>query len=94
MAESLQVTEALTQKAAELSRLELSPQELSLFTRQLSDILGYVEQLQEVKVDEIEPLSFPHSQLPAASLRRDEAKVDPMEHPESFEGGFKVPPII
>ena len=32
-------------RIAELARLELTPEELDLFTRQLGDILGYVEQI-------------------------------------------------
>ena len=40
---------------AELARLELSDKELDIYGKQLSDILGYIEQLQEVNTDGIEP---------------------------------------
>ncbi len=40
---------------ANLARLELSEQELKLYGKQLSDILKYIDQLQEVDVADIEP---------------------------------------
>lgn len=43
------------QHIAQLARLELSPEELKLYGSQLSDILNYINQLQEVDVSDIEP---------------------------------------
>ena len=40
-----------------LARLSLQPQETALFTRQLNEILGYMEQLNEVPTDGVEPTS-------------------------------------
>jgi len=42
-------------KIAELARLELTDKELETYGLQLSDILGYVDQLQEVDVTGVEP---------------------------------------
>ncbi|MFA5318516.1 MAG: Asp-tRNA(Asn)/Glu-tRNA(Gln) amidotransferase subunit GatC [Patescibacteria group bacterium] len=42
-------------KIAELARLELTDKELETYGSQLSDILGYVDQLQEVDVAGVEP---------------------------------------
>ena len=42
-----------------LARLEFDPQELALFTQQLSKIVDYVNQLEAVNVDGVEPLSHP-----------------------------------
>ena len=42
---------------AELARIELSGEEKKKFSDELSDVLGYVEQLQEVNTDGIEPMS-------------------------------------
>lgn len=55
---------------AHLSRLELSDAELETMTRQLSAILDYVRQLQEVPTDQVEPLAHP---LPIHSVFRDDA---------------------
>ncbi|MFA6963396.1 MAG: Asp-tRNA(Asn)/Glu-tRNA(Gln) amidotransferase subunit GatC [Patescibacteria group bacterium] len=40
---------------AKLSRLELSEDEKELYSHQLSDVLAYVEQLNEVNTDNVEP---------------------------------------
>ncbi len=42
-------------KIADLARLELTDKELEIYGSQLSDVLGYVDQLQEVDVTGIEP---------------------------------------
>src|SRR5262249_57664808 len=44
---------------AHLARLELTDQELALFTRQLGEVLDYVRQLQTVNTDGVEPLAHP-----------------------------------
>lgn len=45
------------QRIAELARLELSPDELELFTRQLGDILTYVEQIRALDTTGVAPTS-------------------------------------
>ena len=42
---------------AELARLKLSPEEVKRFSTQLSDILTYVEQLEEVDTDNVKETS-------------------------------------
>lgn len=44
-------------KLARLSRLELSDEEVDKFREEIASILGYVEQLQSVDIDNIEPTS-------------------------------------
>ncbi|NCB20994.1 MAG: Asp-tRNA(Asn)/Glu-tRNA(Gln) amidotransferase subunit GatC [Clostridia bacterium] len=44
---------------AELARLELSPEELFLYGKQLSEITDYIEKLQSVKISAIEKVSPP-----------------------------------
>jgi aspartyl-tRNA(Asn)/glutamyl-tRNA(Gln) amidotransferase subunit C len=38
---------------ADLARLRLSPEEIATFQKQLGDVLGYVDKLQEVDVSKI-----------------------------------------
>ncbi len=38
---------------ADLARLRLSPEEIATFQKQLSDVLGYVDQLTEVDVSNV-----------------------------------------
>jgi aspartyl-tRNA(Asn)/glutamyl-tRNA(Gln) amidotransferase subunit C len=47
------------EKVAVLARLKLSVAELEKFTTQLNQIMGYVEQLQELDTEEVEPLAHP-----------------------------------
>jgi len=42
---------------AELARIELTKEEKEKFSDELSDVLGYVEQLQEVDTKNVEPIS-------------------------------------
>lgn len=54
---------------AHLARLELSDAELATMTRQLGAILDYVQQLQQVPTDDVEPLAHP---LPLENVFRDD----------------------
>ena len=42
---------------AELARIELSKEETEKFAGELSDVLGYIGQLEEVDTKEVEPVS-------------------------------------
>jgi aspartyl-tRNA(Asn)/glutamyl-tRNA(Gln) amidotransferase subunit C len=42
-------------KLARLARLHLSDEEVEIFQREISEILGFVEQLQKADVDKYEP---------------------------------------
>ena len=42
---------------AELARIELSVKEIEKFAGELSDVLGYIEQLKEVDTKGVEPVS-------------------------------------
>lgn len=63
------LTEAQVQHVARLSRLKLSDADVERYGRQLSGILDYVAQLQEVDVAHKEPMSHP---LPLHSVMRDD----------------------
>ncbi len=96
------VNEALTRQVAALARLELSENEVKTFSSQLSQIIKYVEKLQEVDVKGVEPLSHPID-LPTP-LRPDVVLASPTDlegkpkvlqaAPEVLYDGFKVPPIL
>jgi aspartyl-tRNA(Asn)/glutamyl-tRNA(Gln) amidotransferase subunit C len=59
-------------KVALLGRLKLSDGELEKFTTQLNQIVGYVEQLQQLDTEEVEPMAHP---LPINNVfRADEMK--------------------
>lgn len=52
-------------RVAELARLELSPDDVEAFARQLADILGYAQQIQDVDTAGVEPTSHPVEIAPA-----------------------------
>jgi aspartyl-tRNA(Asn)/glutamyl-tRNA(Gln) amidotransferase subunit C len=58
------------EKVALLARLKLTDGELALMTAQLGQIVGYVEQLNELDTDEVEPMA--HAVEVTDVFRRDE----------------------
>jgi aspartyl-tRNA(Asn)/glutamyl-tRNA(Gln) amidotransferase subunit C len=67
-------------KVAELARLELSEDELPIMALQLSAIVDYINQLQAVNTDNVEPLAHAldlhdvfREDAPMPSLSEDEA---------------------
>ena len=85
-------------QVAELSRLSLKPEERAKLAKDLEKILAYVDQLQELKTDSIEPTSHP---LAIENVFRED-EVIPCDireavlkcAPKREENYFKVPKII
>jgi len=83
---------------AKLSRLELSDEEVAAFSVELSSILGYIEKLNELDTDGVEPLAhcLPvhnvfREDVPKESLDNDAALANaPAKHDEYF----KVPKVL
>lgn len=92
------VTPEVVRKVAHLARLKLSEQEVAMFAQQLGHILDYIEQLNGLNTDGVEPLSHV---LPLKNVMRDD-KVKPCLQPSDVaamapdrKGAFvRVPPII
>lgn len=85
-------------KVAHLARLNLSNAELETYTRQLGDVLHYVELLNSVETQDVEPLAHPHeianvlrADDPAPSLPREAALANA---PQSDGKYFLVPAIL
>lgn len=103
------VNEALTRKLADLARLEISDDEVKVFTVQLEQVLNYVSKLGEVDIrdqgqpsSEVEPMTHPMDY--PTLLREDRHVPSPVDAqgkpkslgpaPEVLYEGFKVPPIL
>jgi aspartyl-tRNA(Asn)/glutamyl-tRNA(Gln) amidotransferase subunit C len=67
---STEVNQDVTRKIARLARLKLQEGEVEQFTKELSKILDFVEQLKEVDVSKVEPVV--HGIPLDAHLREDE----------------------
>ena len=92
------LTDADVRRVAELARLALSSDEISLFTGQIGQILAYAEAINEADTSDVPPTSHP---LPAEPVMRDDA-LEPClprdaalaNAPESGAGLFKVPKVL
>jgi aspartyl-tRNA(Asn)/glutamyl-tRNA(Gln) amidotransferase subunit C len=85
-------------RVAELARLELTPDELDHFTRQLRQIVEYVAQLQGVPTDGVEPLAHAveltnvfRDDEPAPCLPVDEALANAPKRRDNY---FGVPAVL
>lgn len=94
----MSVTKKDVEHIAELARLKVDETELESYTDQLNQILTYVEKLNELDTENVEPLSHPVEG--SNVFRQDELKpCTPREEalknaPEKDEEFFKVPKVI
>ena len=93
---SLSVDEV--RKVAKLARLELAEADLPRMADQLNRILGYVDQLQKVNTDGVEPLAHP---LPVQNVFRDDEPVPSLPVDEALKNAptrtgdyFGVPAVF
>lgn len=95
-----QLSEADVLKIAALARLELTPDEVELFSKQLTDILTYADDLQTADTTGIPPTSHP---LPIDQVRRPDTLVPSLDRMTVLEqapgaspraGLFKVPKVL
>jgi aspartyl-tRNA(Asn)/glutamyl-tRNA(Gln) amidotransferase subunit C len=92
------ITEADVRHVAHLSRLEFDDSEVQRFTKDLNDILAYVDKLAELDTASIDPTShslkmenvFREDEV-RPSLSNDQALANAPEREGPF---FRVPPII
>ncbi|MDO8519769.1 MAG: Asp-tRNA(Asn)/Glu-tRNA(Gln) amidotransferase subunit GatC [Deltaproteobacteria bacterium] len=86
------------QKIASLSKLALTPAESEKMTKELGNILHFVEKLEELKLEGVEATS--HAVEMTNVFREDRAAASPVKEaalkaaPETEGNFFKVPKII
>ena len=89
-------------KVAKLAHLEISDEEVALYTPQMADIVKYVEQLNEIDTGEINPMlggltaegeatETMRDDDPGGSFSQDEAL---SEAPSAVAGHFQVPKVL
>ena len=93
-----QITKRDVARVAKLSRLEVKPGELDAFTAQLRGILAYVNLLDEVNTDGVEPMAHAieltdvlRGDVPTPMLPREAALANAPETDGEF---FLVPQIL
>ncbi len=94
----MKITKDEVKHIAFLARLDLSESEIEQYTKQLNDILIYMEKLNQVRTEEVEPLSHPfftktvfRDDIVKPSLSQEKAIENA---PQKAKGFFKVPKII
>ena len=94
----MSVTRKDVEYIAELARLKFKDEELEMFTHQLNEILSYVDKLNQLDTENVEPLSHPVENINV--FRNDELKQsvtteDALKNaPDRTEEFFKVPKVI
>ncbi|MGL4322358.1 MAG: Asp-tRNA(Asn)/Glu-tRNA(Gln) amidotransferase subunit GatC [Paracoccaceae bacterium] len=85
-------------KVAKLARIRVEPQDLPALAEKLSGILGFMEQLNEVDVTGVEPMT---SVTPMRLKRRADVVTDGNQQaavlanaPDAREGFFAVPKVV
>lgn len=94
----MSLTREQVQHIAHLARLALTPEEVTQFQQQLSDILAYFDQIQDVDTSQVPTQS--ELQTQESRLRSDISypglRMEDLEkNSDSMQDGqFKVPPVL
>ena len=94
----MKITKETVEKIAHLARLDINPTEAAAMQTDLTKILNWMEQLNEVDTEGIEPLTHMSSEVNV--LRKDEAKntlsreAGLKNAPEQTEEYFTVPKVV
>ena len=96
------ITEADIKKIAQLAHLEITDEERKMFAPQISEIVSYVEQLNEIDTSNVEPaLGGLTPQGEVTRSDRDDAvqpslgqKVALDQAPDPAAGHFRVPKVL
>lgn len=94
----MSVTEKDVQYVAHLARLQLSDEETKSLRKDMNRILDYMETLEELDTDEVEPLEH----VTELKYRfREDVALDPLDHEEALKNApdadtdyFRVPRVI
>ncbi|MAB87301.1 MAG: Asp-tRNA(Asn)/Glu-tRNA(Gln) amidotransferase GatCAB subunit C [Rhodobacteraceae bacterium] len=85
-------------RVAKLARIKVDEADLPALAQEFTNILGFIEQLNEVDVEGVEPMT---SVTPQRLYRRDDAVTDGDQQaavlanaPDAREGFFAVPMVV
>lgn len=89
-------------KVAKLAHLEITDEEVAMYTPQMADIVKYVEQLNELDTDNIEPMlggltieGENTSTIRTDDPRKSFSQADALnEAPSGVAGHFQVPKVL
>lgn len=94
----MSIDSAMAAKVAKLARIRVEEEELPALAGEFNAILGFIEQLQELDVADVEPMV---SVTPMRLKRREDAVTDGNQPdrvlanaPDPREGFFAVPKVV
>lgn len=94
----MKISQEEIKKIALLSRLEVKDDHISTVEKELSDILSYVAELNELDLEGVEPMA--HA-VPLHNVFREDEEKPSLDHelalfnaPEAEDGYFKVPRVV
>ncbi|MGZ2258739.1 Asp-tRNA(Asn)/Glu-tRNA(Gln) amidotransferase subunit GatC [Roseobacter sp. A03A-229] len=94
----MSIDESTAARVAKLARIKVEPEALPALAGEFNTILGFIEQLNEVDIDGIEPMT---SVTPQVLKRRADAVTDGDQQakvlsnaPDAREGFFAVPKVV
>ncbi len=86
------------EQVANLSRIKLTDNEKNVFREQLTGILGYIEKLNELDTDDVQPMAYATSIKNVFREDQQESSFPRQEilelSPSSANGFFKVPKVL
>ena len=94
----MSIDENTAARVAKLARIKVEPEALPALAEEFNNILGFIEQLSEVDVDGVEPMT---SVTPQRLKRREDVVTDGDQQdrvlanaPDAREGFFAVPKVM
>ena len=94
----MQIDKALVDKIANLAKLEFTDEAAAAMTKDLTRIISFVEKLNELNTDNVQPLIYMHNETNV--LRKDEVKHEITQKealfnaPQKDSDYFKVPKVL
>lgn len=94
----MSIDESTAARVAKLARIKVEPQDLPALAGEFNTILGFIEQLNEVDTDGVEPMT---SVTPQRLKRRSDVVTEGDQQdkilsnaPDAREGFFAVPKVV
>ncbi|MBM1634030.1 Asp-tRNA(Asn)/Glu-tRNA(Gln) amidotransferase subunit GatC [Sulfitobacter mediterraneus] len=94
----MSIDENTAARVAKLARIKVEPEALPALAQEFNNILGFIEQLNEVDIDGVEPMT---SVTPQKLKRREDVVSDGDQQekvlanaPDAREGFFAVPKVV
>ena len=94
----MSIDEGTAARVAKLARIKVEPADLPVLAQEFNTILGFIDQLSEVDVEGVEPMT---SVTPMRLKRREDVVTDGSQQdrvlanaPDAREGFFAVPKVV